>query len=255
MSSLSSFVTLSASQFGFYLLGKYVLNNYIISRDSFKVSDQIVKGVYYSSFCISLTLFELLGWEILDFFPRSLRWFYWELCLILLLFLLILILPFLQIRILFFNRSKATFPKLLVAVFLFYCWCFYKIGSIFPIIDQSVPTSLLSVQQGLSRIGILGITLLALISGYGSVAGPATYIFVKKISSEHMESAERNFKHAEKLLDEKKEQYRKFCEQRISDLPDSSTLNWLMKRVSSAFSMNYNDHDSKDVKNNNTKCI
>lgn len=245
MSSLISITILSASQFGFYLLGNHVLNDYIISKDSFEQPDHIVKSVYFTSFCTSLTLLELLGCEILDFFPRSLRWFFWELCLIILLFLLILILPFLQIRILFFNRSKSPFPKLLIVIFLLYCWCFYMIGLIFPIIDQSIPTSIFSVQQGISRIGILGITLLALISGYGSVSGPATFILVKKVSLEHLESAERNYKHAEKLLKEKREQFRRFCEQKISNKPDNSNLNWFMKKVSTAINMNSNDQDSK----------
>lgn len=87
--------------------------------------------------------------------------------------------------------------------------------------------------------------MLALISGYGSVAGPAKYIFVKKVSSEHLESAERNYKHAEKLLEEKKEKFQTFCEQRISGKLDDSTLRWFMKRVSTAININSNDQDSK----------
>jgi golgi pH regulator len=245
-SSLISLVILSVSQAGFYLLGNHVLNHYIISKDSVERQDPIIKGVYFISFCVSLTVLELLGCEILDLFPRSLRSFFWELCLIILLILLILIVPFFQFQIMFFNRSKSPFPKLLIAIFIIYCWCFYKIGTIFPIIDQSVPTSLFSVQQGISRIGILGITLLALISGYGSVAGPATYIFVKKVSYEHLESAEKSYKHSEKLLEDKKEQFQRFCEQRISDKPDNSTFNWFLKRVSTAINMNSSDQDSKN---------
>lgn len=246
MSSLISIAIISASQFGFYLIGNHVLNKFIIAKDSLEQPDSIIKLVYFASFCTSLTLLELLGCEILDFFPRSLRWFFWELCLIILLFLLVVIVPFLQLEILFFKRSKSQspLPKFLIIIFGFYCWCFYKIGSIFPIIDQSVPTSILSVQQGISRIGILGITLLALISGYGSVAGPANFIFVKKVSLEHLESTERNYKHAERLLEEKKEQFQRFCEEKISKKPDNSTLNWFLKRVSTAINMNSNDQDS-----------
>lgn len=245
MSSLISIAILSASQVGFYLLGNRVLNDYIITKDSFDKPDLIIKGVFLTSFCTSLTLLELLGCEILDLFPRSLRWFFWELCLIILLFVLILIVPFMQLRIFFFSRSKSPLPKLLIVCFLAYFWLFYKIGSIFPVIDQSIPASFFSVQQGISRVGILGITLLALISGYGSVAGPATFIFVKKVSSENLESAERNYKHAEKLLEEKKEQFQRFCERKISEKPDNSTINWFMKRVSNVMNINSNDQDSK----------
>ena len=247
MSSLISIAIISSSQIGFYLIGNHVLNNFIIKKDSFEKPDSIIKLVYFVSFCTSVTLLELLGCEILDFFPSSLRWFFWELCLIILLFLLIIIVPFLQLEILFFNRSKSsTFPKFLVIIFIFYCWCFYKIGSIFPIIDQSViPTSISFVQQGISRIGILGITLLALISGYGSVVGPVTFIFIKNVSLEHLESTERNYKYSEKLLKEKKEKFQKFCEERISGKQpcSSTTLNWFLKRV-----INMNSNDDQDSK-------
>ena len=247
MSYLVSVSILSASQFGFYLLGNRILNDYIIKKDHFDKPDSILKFVFFITVCTSLTLLEFLGCEILDLFPRNLRWFLWEFCLIILLILLILIVPFLQFRIILFNRSKSPFPKMLIVVFVLYFWCFYKIGSIFPIIDQSIATSLFSVQQGISRIGIIGITLLALISGYGSVAGPATFIFVKKVSYEHLESSERNYKHAEKLLEEKKENFQRFCERKISEKPDDSTINWFLKRVSTAINMNSNDQDSKQI--------
>ena len=112
--------------------------------------------------------------------------------------------------------------------------------------DQSViPTSISFVQQGISRIGILGITLLALISGYGSVVGPVTFIFIKKVSLEHLESTERNYKYSEKLLKEKKEKFQKFCEERISGKQpcSSTTLNWFLKRV-----INMNSNDDQDSK-------
>lgn len=86
---------------------------------------------------------------------------------------------------------------------------------------------------------------MALISGYGSVSGPATYIMVRKVTSEQLESTERNYRNAERLLEEKREQFQRFCERKISEKPDDSAIGWFLKRVSTAINMNADDQDSK----------
>lgn len=245
-SFLVSFAVLSASQFAFSLLGNIILSDYIIRKQSQDKPDPLIKGVFFVSLCTSLTLLELLGFEILNIFPRDLRWLFWEFCLIIIQILLIFIVPFLQIKIIFFRQSKTQFPKLLIVVFMIYLWCFYKIGSIFPVIDQSVPISFFSVEQGISRIGIIGVTLLALISGYGSVSGPASYIFVRKVSSNLLESTERNYQNSQRLLEEKRTQFQKVCERNISDKSNDSSINWFLKRVSTAVNMNLSDQESKN---------
>lgn len=244
MSSILSFTLLAASQIPFYLIGDYVLKEYIIAKDCQSSSDNSIKIIYSISICVSFTLFELIGCEILSIMPKTLRWFMWELCLILLLTLIVFLLPYLLLKSLVFGQSKSNFPKALILILCIYLWLFYKMGHIFPLIDQSVPTSFFSLQQGLGRIGILGITLMAFISGYGSVSGPSAYLFVKRVTYEHVESAERNFQNSQRLLEEKREQYRRFCERKISDKPDNSTFGWLMKRVSNTININYDDQDS-----------
>ena len=247
MSNLISIGVLLASQFGFYSLGNLVLTDYIVAKNSFDKPDPLIKFVFFSSICTSLTLLELLGCELLDLMPTNLRWFIWKLCLIILLLLLVIIVPFLQLKLLLCDPSKSQYPKILIPCFLIYLWCFYKIGSIFPIFDDTISTSLFSIPQGIGRIGIIGVTILALISGYGSVSGPATLLFVRKVSSDHLESAERDYKHAERVLEDKKDRFQKFCEQKISEKSKDSSLNWFMKRVSTAINFNSTDQDSKII--------
>ena len=246
MSSFVSIGVLSASQFAFCLIGNKILSDYIVQKDSVDKPDPLIKGVFFVSLCTSLTILELLGFEILDIFPRGLRWLIWEICLIIIQIILILIVPFLQIKILFFRKSKTQIPKLLIVVFILYLWCFYKIGSVFPVIDESVSISFFSVEQGISRIGIIGVTLLALISGYGSVSGPATFIFMRRVTSELLDSTERNYKNAQRLLEEKRENFQKVCERNISDKSNDSTINWFLKRVSTAVNMNLSDKEGKN---------
>ena len=240
MSGSIAISVLTVSQLIFCFFGNQILKDYIITKDP------LLKFVFFFTICSSLTLLELIGCEILDLFPRNFRWFFWKLNLILLLALLILIVPFLQIRMLLITeRSNSKLPKLVILGFLIYLWCFYKLGSIFPVINEAKTNSFFSIEQGLGRIGIIGVTLMAFISGYGSVAGPAAYILVHKVSSDHLESAERNYKHAQKVLEEKREKFQQICERKISDKPSAEPLNWFLKRVSTAINFNNSNQDSK----------
>jgi golgi pH regulator len=252
--ALVSICVIFASQAVFWFLGDQVLNEYILSRKQDSKVESFIKYVYLLSVCSSLTLLELLACEILDIIPRNLRWFLWKFNLFILLNLLIFLIPFIQARVLFFYRSTTPYPKLLIVIFLVYLWFIYKLGSLFPLMDPSVSTSLFSIEQGISRVGIVGITLMAFISGYGSVSGPATYIFVKQVSYDQVESAEKNYLHTQKLLEERREAFQKYCEQKISgnNSSDSSTINWFLKRVSTAMSMNPNSQESTPLMINNS---
>lgn len=246
MSLLIAIVILISSQLIFYFLGIEILNEYLISKNNFKELDPLLKFVFFISICSSLTLLELVGYEILDLFPRKFRWQCWTLSLALLLVLLIFVIPLLQIRMLIMTeRTKSKPSKLVFLVFIIYMWCFYKLGSIFPIINQTSPNSYFYIEQGIGRIGIIGITLMAVISGYGSVAGPAGYILVKKVSSDHLESAERNYTHAQKVLNDKREKFQQICERKISETTSEAPLTWFLKRVSTAINFTNNDQDSK----------
>lgn len=51
---------------------------------------------------------------------------------------------------------------------------FWSIGN-FPVLkDQNVP--LISIEQGVSRVGVVGVTLLAMLSGFGAVNSPVGYL-------------------------------------------------------------------------------
>lgn len=64
-------------------------------------------------------------------------------------------------------------------VWLFMFFLFWKIGDPFPITSPN--HGILSIEQCISRVGVIGVTVMAFLSGFGAVNCPYTYMsyFVK----------------------------------------------------------------------------
>ena len=53
-----------------------------------------------------------------------------------------------------------------------YFYIFWKLGDPFPILSPK--HGILSIEQGISRVGVIGVTIMALLSGFGAVNYPYT---------------------------------------------------------------------------------
>ena len=80
---------------------------------------------------------------------------------------------------------------LTILVYLFYLYLFWKIGDPFPILSPK--KGLLSIEQGISRIGVIGVTVMALLSGFGAVNYPYSSMayFMRPVSLADVQSIER----------------------------------------------------------------
>ncbi|CAH8539098.1 unnamed protein product [Dicrocoelium dendriticum] len=141
-------------------------------------------------------MFELVIFEILDILHASSRRIHWQLVLLATLVDVIFVVPFYiffylskTLRFLPPNRSvRMAFTFFGMTIYLYLFW---KVGSSFPVISPK--HGLVSFEQCIGRIGVIGVTIMALLSGFGAVNYPyscMTY-FAQPVSSLELKNAER----------------------------------------------------------------
>ncbi|KAH8024381.1 hypothetical protein HPB51_022865 [Rhipicephalus microplus] len=71
------------------------------------------------------------------------------------------------------KRVRARLVKpLALGAWLVFVYLFWKIGDPFPILSPK--HGILSIEQVISRVGVVGVTLMAVLSGFGAVNYPYT---------------------------------------------------------------------------------
>lgn len=165
---------------------------------NYEVRNVFVQLIFSVTFSLSLTMFELIIFEIVGLMESSSRYFHWRLGLTLLLIMCIALIPFyiayscisnirmsmmmvLRIELILINNSYILFcltvsPKwtrvLTLIVWFLFLYGFWRIGDPFPLL--SVSQGIFTIEQAVSRIGVIGVTVMALLSGFGAVNYPYT---------------------------------------------------------------------------------
>ena len=148
-------------------------------------------------FALSCHLFLLVVFEHIDVLPRELRWQWWWCDMVALLFLLIVIVP---VYMAFtwaaaFARTRARALAWTAAVMLVFFYCFWKIGESFPITNPE--TGRLALDHFAARAGVIGVTIMAVLSGFGAVNYPYTTMtgFLRPFSAARVQQLTRAFYH------------------------------------------------------------
>ena len=162
---------------------------------NYEVRHILVQLIFSTTFALSLTMFELIIFEIVGLLESSSRYFHWRLELTLLLFMVIALIPF---YIAYSSISNIRFgmkqnplhpnstvnsntlhsntvpPKwigpLTLLVWFAFLYGFWRIGDPFPLL--SVSHGVFTIEQAVSRIGVIGVTVMAILSGFGAVNYP-----------------------------------------------------------------------------------
>ncbi|XP_007438073.1 Golgi pH regulator [Python bivittatus] len=159
----------------------------------YEVRQYVVQVVFSVTFAFSCTMFELIIFEILGILNSSSRYFHWKLNLCVILLVLVFMVPFYigyfvvsNIRLL--HRHRLLFACVVWLIFMYFFW---KLGDPFPILSPK--HGILSIEQLISRVGVIGVTLMALLSGFGAVNCPYTYMsyFLRNVTDADILALER----------------------------------------------------------------
>ncbi|XP_041493882.1 Golgi pH regulator isoform X2 [Microtus oregoni] len=125
----------------------------------YEVRQYVVQVIFSVTFAFSCTMFELIIFEILGVLNSSSRYFHWKMNLCVILLILVFMVPF-------------------------------YIGYF---IVSNIQLWILSIEQLISRVGVIGVTLMALLSGFGAVNCPYTYMsyFLRNVTDTDILALER----------------------------------------------------------------
>ncbi|KAI8826829.1 Abscisic acid G-protein coupled receptor-domain-containing protein [Fimicolochytrium jonesii] len=165
----------------------------------YEVRTGLVRVVFAATFAACCTLFEMIIFEIGDVLDARSRWLHWKITLYGMLFNVIVLLPFYQFYILFAERDKAWLRQrrwpLASLCWIVYLYFFWKIGDQFPINAARDPgtSAYFGIEPGMGRVGVIGVTMIAILSGFGAVNSPYTtlFFFLRKITEADVSLAEK----------------------------------------------------------------
>ncbi|XP_076070026.1 Golgi pH regulator [Oratosquilla oratoria] len=177
-----------------------------IFRD-YEAHNTLVQLFFPTVFMLSCEMFQLIIFEIAGVLDAGSRYLYWHVVLYLMLILLILVIPF---YLCYFCLSSSRLVRrewvnlLTVITWCLYMTCFWKIGGPFPILSPQ--HGILSIEQSISRIGVIGVTVMAALSGFGAVNYPYTSmnIFMRPVTKSDIIGKERRLMQTMDVLVNKK---------------------------------------------------
>ena len=178
------------------------------------------------TFAASGALLVLVLLEVWGALPPPARWLLWRLHLFVDIGLVVLLLPFVLLSLTLratLGVSSTSARALALVPLAAWLWAFYKVGEPFPIMQDSAATwaDWLSGSSAIARIaalclsraGVIGVSLSALLSGSGAVNGPATSLhrLMATVDARELDEAKRGVLHALQLLSKHRLRLRAFA--------------------------------------------
>lgn len=174
---------------------------------NYEVRHVVVQLIFAVTFSFSCMMFELVIFEILGYLDPSSRLFHWKLLIYSMLLVLIFLIPLYIGYFLVLNLQwvPKSLKKLVAFAYWFvFLYVFWKLRNPFPIL--SAKHGIFSIEQGISRVGVIGVTLMAILSGFGAVNCPYTYMsyFMRYVTDSDISTVERRLMQTMELIIAKK---------------------------------------------------
>jgi len=205
MELLGDTLIVLASQLVFFFTG-WVFFVKMLFKD-YELHHMLVQLIFCINFTLSCTMFELIIFEIVNFLDISSRYFHWYFAIYCMLFMVIVLTPF---YIIYFVLSSSNLVSvgmrkpLTLCIWCLYFYLFWKIGDPFPILSPK--HGVLSIEQGISRVGVIGVTIMALLSGFGAVNYPYTSMnmFMRSVTVGDVQGIEKKLLQTMEMITHKK---------------------------------------------------
>ncbi|KAL7753299.1 hypothetical protein RI367_001074 [Sorochytrium milnesiophthora] len=136
------------------------------------------------------------------------------------------------------NHESRQAKKLALSLtlYLVFFTCFWRFGHHFDPIQKLSGNviSWLSFEPAMARVGVIGVTIMAILSGFGAVNSPyvTMFYFMRQISEADVQQAQRSFQHGlEVLLSKKRRAAQRQAHQTSSEPETMSRVGGIMRRV------------------------
>ena len=199
--TVTDFFGIAATLGLFFAAGWLFLTRRVLKDQETKA--WLVQSLFSVTFMLSCSMFCLVLFEVLDVLSHDARWLNWKLDLVMMTVILIFVIPFFFFFLLFRNmewpiQHSIQLSFLATAAYL---WGFYSITNSLPITGHSGSITVM----GISRLGVLGVTAMAITSGFGAVSCPRAYLayFLKPVGESEVQSMEKQLlRHPEMTVDD-----------------------------------------------------
>ncbi|KAI8811070.1 Abscisic acid G-protein coupled receptor-domain-containing protein [Cladochytrium replicatum] len=198
-----------ALQCGWGLLGHLFLTEILYSdfddTADYRWSVRLVRFTFSTTFATACALFQLVILELAHLLNDDDRWFLWKSNLTAMVILVVVIQPIHQ-SFLVLEQAPSVQPKQRWPL-TFVCWLVYLVflGSL-NMGSRSI--GILSIENWINKIAVVGVTVMAVLSGFGAVSTPynSMFVFGRKSSEADVIAAENKLlSTVDMILDKRKQ--------------------------------------------------